>query len=234
MSAFSPHPSPANPTFLSHLYPTPLFCPCVLYSSSCRPLSPLSPPHSPLANVTLFFKIFNKRLFQLPCLPVLPSLLSLISSYAQIFLPSKLLLFLLLNMSGDFSGWWTWWILCYWVCGLCCLPLKRFGYCSEEQLSSLWIIWSLVACFWDLLAKLLSDLHFWDSSAWIFRLNYDTSEVPPSAQCSLRTHHSCQSSNISCPVSALGTVQLRTFHWVFAWLCGLSFYVSKALYTSKT
>ena len=53
---FSPslHPSPANPTSLSHLYPPPRFCPCVLYSSSCRPLSPLSPPHSPLAIVTLF------------------------------------------------------------------------------------------------------------------------------------------------------------------------------------
>ena len=29
-------------------------CPCVLYSSSYRPLSPLSPPHSPLAVVTMF------------------------------------------------------------------------------------------------------------------------------------------------------------------------------------
>ena len=53
---FSPslHPTPANPTSFPHLYPHPWFCPCVLYSSSCRPLSPLSPPHSPLAIVTLF------------------------------------------------------------------------------------------------------------------------------------------------------------------------------------
>ena len=38
---FSPslHPTPANPTSLPHLYPPPWFCPCVLYSSSCRPLS---------------------------------------------------------------------------------------------------------------------------------------------------------------------------------------------------
>ena len=50
---FSPslHPTPTNPTSLPHLYPPPWFCPCVLYSSSCRPLSPLSPPHSPLAIV---------------------------------------------------------------------------------------------------------------------------------------------------------------------------------------
>ena len=47
-------PTPANPTSLSHLYPPPWFCPCVLNSSSCNPLSPLSPPHSPLAIVTLF------------------------------------------------------------------------------------------------------------------------------------------------------------------------------------
>ena len=48
---FSPslHPTPAEPTSLPHLHPPPWFCPCVLYSSSCRPLFPLSPPHSPLA-----------------------------------------------------------------------------------------------------------------------------------------------------------------------------------------
>ena len=53
---FSPslHPTPASPTSLPHLYPPPWFCPCFLYSSSYRPLSPLSPPHSPLAIVTMF------------------------------------------------------------------------------------------------------------------------------------------------------------------------------------
>ena len=53
---FSPslHPIPANPTSLPHLYLPPWFCPCVLYSSSCNPLSSLSPPHSPLAIVKLF------------------------------------------------------------------------------------------------------------------------------------------------------------------------------------
>ena len=49
-----PPPTPANPTSLPDLYSPPWFCPCVLYSSSCRPFSPLSPPHSPLAIVTLF------------------------------------------------------------------------------------------------------------------------------------------------------------------------------------
>ena len=56
LSAFSPHPStppqpipPSSPTST-----LPWFWPCALYSSSCRPLSPLSPPHSPLAIVTLF------------------------------------------------------------------------------------------------------------------------------------------------------------------------------------
>ena len=53
---FSPslHPTPASTTSLPHLYPPPWFCPCVLYSNSYRPLSPLSPPHSPLAIVTMF------------------------------------------------------------------------------------------------------------------------------------------------------------------------------------
>ena len=53
---FSPslHPTLASPTSLPHLYPPPWFYPCVLYGSSYRPLSPLSPPHSPLAIVTLF------------------------------------------------------------------------------------------------------------------------------------------------------------------------------------
>ena len=66
LSAFSPHPStppqpipPPSP----HLYPPPWFCPCVLYSSSCKPLSPLSPPHSPLAIVTLFLISMSLVLF---------------------------------------------------------------------------------------------------------------------------------------------------------------------------
>ena len=46
--------SPANPTSLLHLYPPSWFCPCVLYSSSYRPLSPLSPSHSPVAILTMF------------------------------------------------------------------------------------------------------------------------------------------------------------------------------------
>ena len=36
-----PPPTPAKPTSLPHLHSPPWFCPCVLYSSSCNPLSPL-------------------------------------------------------------------------------------------------------------------------------------------------------------------------------------------------
>ena len=52
---FSPslHSTPAKPTSLPHFYPPPWFCPCVLYSSSWKSLSPLSPPHSPLVSVRL-------------------------------------------------------------------------------------------------------------------------------------------------------------------------------------
>ena len=47
-------PTPAKPTSLPRLHPPPWFCPCVLYSSSWKPFSPLSPPPSPLAIVRLF------------------------------------------------------------------------------------------------------------------------------------------------------------------------------------
>ena len=50
--SLSLHPTPAKPTSLPHLYPPPRFCPCVLHSSSCRPLSTLYHAHSPLAIVT--------------------------------------------------------------------------------------------------------------------------------------------------------------------------------------
>ena len=58
---FSPslHPTPAEPPSLPHLHPPPWFCPCVLYSSSCNPLSSLSPSHSPLTIVRLFLTSSN-------------------------------------------------------------------------------------------------------------------------------------------------------------------------------
>ena len=58
LSAFSPHPShptPAKPTSLPCLHPPPWFCPCVLYSNSCKPLSPLSPPLQPIFKTNNFY-----------------------------------------------------------------------------------------------------------------------------------------------------------------------------------
>ena len=52
LSAFLP--TPANPTSLPCFYPPPWFCPCVLYSSSWKPFSPLSFSPSPLAIIRLF------------------------------------------------------------------------------------------------------------------------------------------------------------------------------------
>ena len=49
-----PPPCPIHTPLPPQLHPAPSFCPCVLYSSSCKPLSSLSPPHSPLAIVRLF------------------------------------------------------------------------------------------------------------------------------------------------------------------------------------
>ena len=62
---FSPplHPTPAEPTSLPCVHPPPWFCPCVLYSSSSKPLSPLSPPYSPLAIVRLFLTSVSLDLF---------------------------------------------------------------------------------------------------------------------------------------------------------------------------
>ena len=58
-----PHPSQ------SHLPPPPLPSPLILsmcpYSSSCKPLSQLSPPHSPLAIVTLFLISMSLVIFYL-------------------------------------------------------------------------------------------------------------------------------------------------------------------------
>ena len=57
LSVFSPHPSPptpSKPTSLQCFHPPPWFCPCVLYSSSWKPFSPLSPLPFPLAIVRLF------------------------------------------------------------------------------------------------------------------------------------------------------------------------------------
>ena len=45
-----PPPHPSQTHLPPPLHPPPWFCPCVLYSSSCNPLSPLSPPHSQLGS----------------------------------------------------------------------------------------------------------------------------------------------------------------------------------------
>ena len=62
---FSPplHPTPFKTTSLPCFFPPPWFCPCVLYSSSCKPLSPLSPPHSPLAIVRLILTSMSLVIF---------------------------------------------------------------------------------------------------------------------------------------------------------------------------
>ena len=57
------HPTPAEPPSLPYLYPHPSFCPCVLYSSSCNPLSSLYPPHSPLPVVRLFLTSMSLVIF---------------------------------------------------------------------------------------------------------------------------------------------------------------------------
>ena len=58
-----PPPPPAKPTSLPHLHPSPWICPCVLYSSSCKPLSPLSPSHSPLVIVRLLLTSMSLVIF---------------------------------------------------------------------------------------------------------------------------------------------------------------------------
>ena len=65
---FSPslHPTPGEPTSLPPLHPPPWICSCVLYSSSCNPLYPLSPPPPPtpaLAIVTLFLTSMSLVIF---------------------------------------------------------------------------------------------------------------------------------------------------------------------------
>ena len=57
------HPTSAKPTSLPCFHPSPWFCPCVLYSSSCKPLSPLSPSHSPLVIVRLLLTSMSLVIF---------------------------------------------------------------------------------------------------------------------------------------------------------------------------
>ena len=56
-------PTPANPTSLPCFHPPPCFCPCVLYISSWKPFSKLSPPPSPLAIVRLFLTSMSLVIF---------------------------------------------------------------------------------------------------------------------------------------------------------------------------
>ena len=66
LSVFSPHhylSTQAKPTSLPCFHPSPWFCPRVLYSSSWKPPSPLSFPHSPLAIVRLFLTSMSLVIF---------------------------------------------------------------------------------------------------------------------------------------------------------------------------
>ena len=62
---FSPslHPTSASPTSLPHPYPPPWLGPCVIYSSSCNPLSSLSPPYSSLPIVRLLLTSMSLVIF---------------------------------------------------------------------------------------------------------------------------------------------------------------------------
>ena len=65
VSIFSPPlpTTPAKPTSLPCFHPPPWFCPCVLYSSSWKPFSLLSPPPSPLTTVTMFLTSMSLIVF---------------------------------------------------------------------------------------------------------------------------------------------------------------------------
>ena len=57
------HPTPAEPTSLPCVHPPPWFCPCVLYSSSWKPFSPLTHPPSPLAMFRLLLLSMSLVMF---------------------------------------------------------------------------------------------------------------------------------------------------------------------------
>ena len=61
----TPQPTPAKPTSLPFFHPPARFCPCVLYSSSSKPFSALSPHSSPLAIVRLFLISMSLVIFYL-------------------------------------------------------------------------------------------------------------------------------------------------------------------------
>ena len=57
------HPTLAESPSIPHLHSPPWFCPCVLYSSSCNPLSSLSPPHPTLNIVRLLLTSVSLVIF---------------------------------------------------------------------------------------------------------------------------------------------------------------------------
>ena len=59
----TPPPHPNQNQSIPRLHPSPWFCPCVLYRSSCNPLSSLSPHHSFLAIVRLFLTTISLDIF---------------------------------------------------------------------------------------------------------------------------------------------------------------------------
>ena len=67
LSAFSPHPSiptqPIPPPSPVSTLPLEFVHVSFIVSSSCKPLSPLSPPHSPLAIVRLFLTSMSLAIF---------------------------------------------------------------------------------------------------------------------------------------------------------------------------
>ena len=56
-------PTPAKTTSLPYFHPPPWFYPCVLFSSSWKPFSPLSFPSTPLAIVRLFYTSLSLVIF---------------------------------------------------------------------------------------------------------------------------------------------------------------------------
>ena len=62
---FSLYPTPTKPTSLPCFHPSPWFGPCVLYSSSWKPFSPLSLPCSPLAIDRLFLTSMSLVIYHL-------------------------------------------------------------------------------------------------------------------------------------------------------------------------
>lgn len=179
--------------------------------------------------------LFSFKCFNMTVIPTSLSASSRVSAVSHVFLLTGVSALRSASLRSMvclviFSGWQTRWILC-WLSGFCCLPLKEVRFCPGRHLGSLCIIWSLAACFWDLLGLGWSSSH----TLGLEYLRATPLRPHQMPRWPVRTHLSCHPcSDISPPCVSAGNCPAYNFPVTVCLILGVSCYVSKAPHSSKT